>query len=245
MQGVECREDGVSFLDTRLFPSFLRAYDICVICGTLLDPEEDRRSHRVETFLYNLQLSWLRTTFTWECIQSLCNTCHGNERLSTCCRCTNWLRRCNRFQSSSESVVSIKKSYLPMDELIAFSLAPGEVATPDTRNLKRLFNVLMEGKRVSLHGNSLIFRNYYLQIIPLHLKQCLISLHSSHGLFQEVNSAEGGDEGGDVRHFVQRIVDSWWEMNNRTMVFRNSKTSILIRKMVKAQGSGQEEGFGQ
>lgn len=229
-------EDGqaVTFLDTRLFPKFLRAYDICVICGMLLEPRDDSRSHRVETFLHNLELSWLRTTFSWECIRSLCKTCHGDERLSTCCRCTNWLRRCNRFQSMEESHVG-KKSYLPLDELIAFSLAPGEIAIPDSRNMKRLFNVLMESRNVQLGSNTLSFTNYYLQIIPHHLLQCLQSLHCCKGLFRDVNSV-GEDEDNLL---VQKILESWWGMNNMTMVFRSPKTSMLIRKVAKALENGR------
>eukprot|EP00960_Hanusia_phi_P012317 359279-Hanusia_phi.AAC.6 len=158
-----------------------------------------------------------------------------DKRLTTCCRCTNWLRRCNRFRNEVKhglNVNCVKRSYLPVDELIAFSIAPGEVPVPDLRNLKRLFNVIMEKKNVTYkrqkENTSFIFTNYYFKILPLHLQECFNTIFTSKGPFRDIDTA-------DDYCFVNTIVEAWWRYNNYTHIFRHPKTSNLIRKVQKIE----------
>eukprot|EP00960_Hanusia_phi_P031278 749197-Hanusia_phi.AAC.2 len=238
-EGAMQQEGQVTFLDTRLFPDFVEPYDICVICGVLLSSVDDRRSHRVDSFLYNLEVSWFRTSFTWECISSLCRTSEASSRLTTCCRCTNWLRRCNRFKErprdEERGMVGSKgkKVFLPLDELIAFSVAPGEGAMPDIRNVKRLFNVIMNLRKVKAsnggEGDFVYFRNYYFNILPSHLQLCFKEFYANHGCFHDMDKKDGDNT------IVLHIIKAWWVLNNHTVIFRNPKTSNLIRKVNKLQ----------
>jgi len=214
----------VSLLDGKVLSQILRSnrVDICVMCGIMLDTSMDRRSHTVSTFLCNLEQNWLKTTFSWSCISALCNSSNPNHRLSTCGGCTNWLRRCDRFIVSKNIPLSnhaIKKKFLPMDELIGFSLAPGEVHIPDLRNITRLYYGLMNAKEVLDESRSpiLVFRNFYLSILPGHLRECFDSL--------------GAPQGVENSFILKSIVHHWWRVNNYTEIFRDFQTSSLLRKV--------------
>lgn len=218
----------VSLLDGRVLSGIVgsKRVDICVMCGIMLDSSVDRRSHTVSTFVCNLEHNWLRTTYSWSCISALCSSSDPNDRLSTCGGCTNWLRRCDRFIGYSKPSAtrrSIKKKFLPMDELIGFSLAPGEVHIPDQRNITRLFHGLMHSKQVldESHAPVLIFRNFYLSMLPCHLREC----------FESFAAMQSQDV--DNRSILKSIVHHWWKINNHTEIFRSLQTSSLLRRVME------------
>lgn len=222
----ELRE--VSLLDGRVLSEVLgsKRVDICVMCGIMLDSLVDRRSHTVSTFVCNLEHNWLRTTYSWSCISALCCSSNPNDRLSTCGGCTNWLRRCDRFigySKPSPAKRSNKKKFLPMDELIGFSLAPGEVHMPDLRNITRLYYGLMHAIEVlgESHSPVLVFRNFYLSMLPCHLREC----------FESLGALQSQDI--DNRFILKSIVHHWWRINNHTEIFRSLQTSSLLRRVTE------------
>jgi hypothetical protein len=231
------QEAHVSLLDGRLLSEGLGLVkaDVCVICGIVLDASMDRRSHTVRTIQLNLEQSWLPTSYSWGCVSALCSSSDPNHRLSTCGGCTNWLRRCNRFLPARETetrepeadTYNVPKKFLPIDELVAFSLAPGEVQVPDLRNMRRLYHGLVTVSSITRDGVTHTFRNFYHSLLPAHLREC----------FGELQALPGGWDDGVI---LRSIVQHWWRANNHTEFFRSLKTSCLLRRFRDRQEEGRE-----
>lgn len=206
-------------------------HDICVLCGTILHAHQDRRSKTVRNFSAMLTNRWKPTPYTWRSIQSICqNAKSDQERLTSCTACINWMRR-SVPSNECAGQRAWDRSLLLIDRLICFSMAPGEVTSPDLRNMRRLIKCLKH--RETIQG--MVFTNYYLSILPPHLALTL-----------EESRHETVD---DVFDFVHLLIRRWWEqVSNRCPFFRNPDTAYLVRKAlsghrIKLGGAAAPAGY--
>ena len=142
-------------------------HDVCILCGVLLHAHQDRRSKTVRTFKAMLNNRWKATPYTWKIIHNVCNnTKSDNDRLTACMACINWIRRSVPTNECANWATE-KKALLLIDRLICFSMAPGEITSPDLRNMRRLVRCLNQEEKI--HGKT--FTNYYRAILPPHLQR--------------------------------------------------------------------------
>lgn len=185
-------------------------FDVCLLCGCTLQHSQDRRSKTVGKIRSLLKGKWIETEFSWRSIYNVCQGLGENDRLITCTACTNWLRRGE----------TCSKHYLPIDRLIVYSLNPSDRLFPDLRNMKRLIRVL---NQVTM-WNGLELENFYLHVLPSHLRRC-------------VRKYKNGTE-DDSEHCISEIIYQWWSMmNNSSVILSDASTSTAVRKYaVKRDG---------
>eukprot|EP00960_Hanusia_phi_P006369 182705-Hanusia_phi.AAC.2 len=203
-------------MKTALRGDGLTRHDVCIMCGVFISQEEDRRSKTVGHLRTMLKNRWRETPYVWQIIRSVTDAeASDAARMMICTACVNWLRRSVPTNKDAEREAA-KKSYLLLDRLICFSLAPGEIACPDYRNMKRLIECLTRTWEVDGHT----MHNYYSAVIPRHLRQALAEC------------------GGIVDVCVRKIVLLWFEqMHNRSPVFRHPNTAYVVRKALLSQWS--------
>ena len=190
-------------------------HDVCILCGVLLHAHQDRRSKTVRTFTAMLKNRWQETPYTWRIIRNVCREAKSdNERLTACMACINWIRR-SVPTNDCATRASKKRTLLLIDRLICFSMAPGEITSPDLRNMRRLVRCLRQSETV----NGKTFTNYYRAILPPHLQHAI---------------AECMDETfDDIYRFIHLIIRRWWtDVANETPFFRNPDTAYLVRKAI-------------
>lgn len=186
-----------------------RSHDVCVLCGVLLSNEENRRSKTVRTFCAMLENRWRETPYVWSVVRQVTSSAASpNHRLTICTACVNWIRR--SVPNNDHAGLRVRnKSYLLIDRLICFAMAPGEVACPDTRNMRRLISCLQQTRMVD--GEEV--RNYYHSVLPEHLRVALEECQ------------------GDVDRCIHRVVLRWFrDVNNSSPIFRHPNTAYIVRK---------------
>ena len=188
-----------------------RSHEVCVMCGVLLGTGDGRRSKTARTFQCMLENRWRETPFVWASVREVAGARKDpNYRLTACTACINWIRRSVPSNEHAEQSVGKRKVYLLIDRLICFSLAPGEVACPDMRNMRRLLSCLLEEKVV---GKERVVNYYRAAVLPEHLRQALEEC------------------GGEVNLFIRRVVLRWFrDVNNSSPVFRHPNTAYIVRK---------------
>jgi len=193
----------------------LPSHDVCILCGVLLHAHQDRRSKTVRTFSAMLHNRWKPTPYTWSIIQNVCqNAKSENERLTACMACINWIRRSVPTNECANRATH-RRTFLLIDRLICFSMAPGEINSPDLRNMRRLIRCLKQ--KETIEGKT--FTNYYMKVIPPHLQSVISGCHS--------------DTFDDIYRFVHLVIKRWWhDIANETPFFRNPDTAYLVRKAV-------------
>jgi hypothetical protein len=207
---MEGREQPMRVVSSLTGESF-RSHEVCVMCGVLLGMEDGRRSKTARTFQCMLENRWRETPYVWASVREVAGSGKDpNHRLTACTACINWIRRSVPSNEHAEQSVGKRKVYLLIDRLICFSLAPGEVACPDMRNMRRLLSCLLEEKVI---GSERVVNYYRAAVLPEHLRLALEEC------------------GGEVNVFIRRVVLRWFrEVNNSSPVFRHPNTAYIVRK---------------
>ncbi len=132
--------------------------EACLMCGCVLQPEQEKRRKRPAALRGMLQGLWRETPLAWAVAAGVVAATEADFSLALCMPCVHWQNRLRRREAA-------KRELLPMDALLIFLRAPCAVAAPDSRLLRRLAAALSE--RVTVRG--VLYENMYRRLVPVGL----------------------------------------------------------------------------
>lgn len=187
--------------------ALVEACDACPMCGLPLLDSVERRYQPFASVVSLVRQHCTPTPFVHGALLRRA-PCAGAPRIPFCIPCINWIRRLRRHARRGNGPAprsgsnGRKDRLIPVDELLAFLVHPGQRGAPDLRSLPRLLQTLLQAP----DGGGR-FVNQYLQLAPAYTRRLA-------PLFEGVPSPCG-------ESVMASIVTEWWAANGRPQAFTN------------------------
>lgn len=215
--------------------------EACLLCGIILCKHDLKRRRPVHKLRQLMEEKIKKTAFVWQHIQNVFHSCKNGQTIALCMPCVHWATRAGKRK---------KRSYIPLDNFIMYSLHPGRIIASDERIVRRLALSIFSSAIAVVYrlnhnesncpSGSLSAKQQYVQR-AVHVYNPYISILQPNILYelkrylqqQSLTSAEHNTNrrwGRRIRPINHNIVRAWWKDNAYTLFVDNACTATEVRR---------------